>query len=344
MTNSLAAVSPLHASLSRAHKAAIILATLNPDTAGAIIQEISDTHLKAFARAFGDLKAVPAQALLAVAQEFAAEVERSSTELSGGAVEAKKMLESLAEEDRANRILAELHGGGAESVWKRLSSVNPEQLLAYLQAQRKPVAATIISKLDFEHAAAVFSIADSQFAHSLLTELARGRAPSHEAEAELARAIEEDFLKPLAGAPVAGGVGELVGEIVNCLPSSKRDAFLAHLDSEDPEVGQAVRRAVLAFQDLHSRLTEAGASTLLRQCERDQLIKALRHGQKNAPETVRFLMANVSKRMAEQYAEDMGAMAELPEEVGESAQLDLMKMVRGLVRAGEIKLTPPPAA
>ena len=342
MTSLVRTVPSSSSSLTKAHKAAVILAALSSETASAIIQEISDAHLKAFARAFSDLKAVPAPLLHVIAQEFLSEVERSSAELVGGMEETKKMLASLAEGDRVNRILSELHGGGSSSVWKRLSVTKPEQLLPFLQTQRQPIAAAIISKLDFEQAAGIFSIADPQYAHTLLTELARGKPPSDEALENLALAIEEDFLKPQAAAPSKEGVNEIVSEIINFLPSPKRNAFLHHLDTEDKEIAQAVRRAILTFQDLHLRLNETGASALLRDIEKDALIKALQYGQTNAPETVAFLMANVSKRMADQYSEEISAADPLSEEDGERAQRLIMRKLRDLAHSGEVKLSPPP--
>lgn len=328
--------------MSKAHKAAVILATLSAETASAIVQEISDAHLKAFARAFSELKSVPATLLHAIAQEFVSEVERSQNELAGGVAEAKRMLEMLAEEDRVNRVLSELHGGGVASVWSRLAAVKSELILPYLRNQRTPIAAAIISKLPFEQAAAILSAADPAFSHELLVELSHGGGPRPEIFDSIALAIEQEFLKPLAFAPAANGVNEIVGEIINFLPSAKRDAFLSHLDNEDATIAAAVRKSVLTFQELHLRLPEAGAGSLLRAVEKDELLTALKFGRSNASQTVDFLLANVSKRMAEQYAEEMNAMDDLSEEDGESAQRKLVNAVRRLVREGEVKLNPPP--
>lgn len=329
------------ASLTKAHKAAVILAALSSETASAIVQEISDAHLKAFARAFSELKAVPAPLLHVIAQEFVAEVERSQNELAGGVAEAKRMLSSLAEEDRANRIIAELHGGGTDSVWRRLAVIKPELLLPYLSQQRVPIAAAVVSKLPFDQAAALLSLATPDFSNKLLVELSRGRTPTPDVLEAIAAAVEDEFLKPLSASPADGGVNEIVGEIINFLPSGKRDAFLLHLDQEDKTIGAAVRKAVLTFQDIHFRLPEAGASTLLRTVEKETLLVALKFGRTNAPETVAHLLANVSKRMAEQYQEEMEGLNEPSEEDGENAQREIMKILRRLARDGDVKLSPP---
>jgi flagellar motor switch protein FliG len=336
------AESPQMPALSSAHKAAVILAALSPETASAIVQEISDAQLRVFAIAFGDLKSVPAPLLQAVAKEFVAEVERSSSELAGGVAAAKRMLESLAEADRVNRILSELHGGGSQSVWKRLCAVPLDRILPYLKAQRLPVAAAIVTKLPFENAASILSAADGDFAHALLSALSQGGAPSEQIEEAIAAAVEEELLRPLANSPTDDGVNEVVGEILNFLPSAKRDAFLDHLDAEAPKIGAAVRKSIVTFQDLHLRVSEAGVAALMRLVEKDTLLAALKHGRTNAAETASFLLSNVSKRMAEQYQAEMNEMADLSDEDGEAAQRNVMKTVRELANKGELKIAPLP--
>lgn len=329
--------------LTRAHKAAVILATLNPETASAIVEGISDAHLKSFALAFSDLKPLPQPLLHAIAHEFIAEVERSATSISGGAAAARKILETFTGGDRVNRIF-ENGDGGASTVWRRLADVKAEALLPYLLAQRKSVAAVIISKLDLEKAARIFSLSEPQFTNSLLIELARGKTPAQASIDSIAMALEEDFLKPLAAAPAEDGMNEIVGEIINLLPSAKRESFLSHLDSNDQKMARAVRSAVVSFEDIHQRINEAGAAMLLRTVEKAVLISALKHGQKNAPEATEFILANVSKRMADQYREEIASMEELSDGEGESAQRDVMKILRRLARNGDIKLAPAAAS
>jgi flagellar motor switch protein FliG len=333
-----------HPPLTKAHKAAVILAALSAETASSIVQEVSDAHLKAFARAFAELKSVPPQLLHAIAREFVAEVERSSSELAGGIEEAKRILSALTEEDRVNRILAELSGGGSQSVWSRLAIMKTEALQPYIEAQRTPIAAVILSKLPFDVAAGVLGTAAPDFSKAVLAELSRGASPSQEIVDAIAGVVEQEFLKPLAAKPASDGAGEIVGEIINFLPMAKRDAFLAHLDAEDPKIAANVRKAVLTFQDLHLRLPEAGAAALLRAVDKDVLLKSFKHGKVNAPQTVDFLFANISKRMAEQYAEEIAALPDLSEADGEAAQREIMKVVRKLSKNGEVKLSPAPSA
>lgn len=345
---------PMETWFTRSHKAAIVLASLSAETAAAIVDDISDDQLKVFAKAFCELKSVPPQLLHAVAEEFLSEVTRKNNDLSGGAEEARRVLGLMTAEERADRILSDLDGGGkgSSNVWERVEKIDDETLAEYVQKQRLPVGAAILAKLNHEKTAAVLNKAEDGYAKQILIELARKKPPSPAALEAIAQVLEEDLLKPAPGAGDeaeegdgdesekggASGATAAVGEIVNNLPGSKRDAFLAHLQESDPEVGTAVKRALLIFEDLHARVPANGAPAVMRDIERETLLTAIKHGEKNAPETVEFLFGNISKRMVEQYKEELAEMDEPSEEDGEAAQREITSAVRRLVREGEFKL------
>ena len=328
----------------QAHKAAIVLASLSAETAASIVQDISDAQLRAFAKAFSELKTVSPKLLEAIAEEFLSEINQTDNDLTGGVDEARRVLGLMTEEERANRILSELAGGGTQAVWVRIEAIDDETLAEYVQKQRMPVAAAILSKLSYEKTARILTFAEAGYAKQTLLELARKKPPSPEALEAIANVLEEDLLKPAAGGGAATSTkkqsiaGAVVGEIINFLPGAKRDAFLEHLQEVDPEVGEEVRKCVLTFEELHARLPAAGAPAVMRDVEREVLMTAIKHGEKNAPETVDFLFGNISKRMVEQYREELAEMDEPSETDGEAAQREMTTVVRNLVKQGEFKL------
>lgn len=335
----------------KAHKAAIVLASLSAETASAIVDEMSDAQLRAFAKSFSELKTVSPQLLQAIAEEFLAEVNHVDNDLAGGIDEARRVLSMMTAEERANRVLSDLSGGGASTVWVRVEKIEDEVLAEYIQAQRMPVAAAIVSKLAFERTAQILNHTDGDYAKQILLELARKQPPSAEALDAIASVLEEELLKPSVGgaeeeeegeedAKPKSNAGAVVGEIINYLPGAKRDAFLEHLKEADPEVGAEVRRAILTFEELHARMPANGATALLRDLDREVLLAAIKFGETNAQETVAFLFGNISKRMVEQYKEELAEMEPPSETDGETAQREVTGVVRSLVRQGEFKLIP----
>ncbi len=333
----------------KAHKAAIVLASLSAESAAAIVEDMSDNELRVFAKAFSELKSVSPQLLQAVAEEFIAEIGQEDNNLAGGPDEARRVLALMAQEERADRILSNMGGGGDSAVWPRIEKLEDQELAEYIQAQRMPVAAAIISKLSHEKTASVLDIAEGDYAQRILLELARKQPPSGEALEAIANVLEEELLKSSgAGDEDEGEDGEepkpknnagaAVGEIINYLPGAKRDALLEHFKAADPEIGAAVRKAILTFEELHARMPAAGATALLRDLDREVLLKAIKFGETNAQETVEFLFGNISKRMVEQYKEELAEMETPPETEGETAQREVTSAVRALVAQGEFKL------
>ena len=234
----------------QAHKAAIVLASLSAETAASIVQDISDAQLRAFAKAFSELKTVSPKLLEAIAEEFLSEINQTDNDLTGGVDEARRVLGLMTEEERANRILSELAGGGTQAVWVRIEAIDDETLAEYVQKQRMPVAAAILSKLSYEKTARILTFAEAGYAKQILLELARKKPPSPEALEAIANVLEEDLLKPAAGGGAATSTkkqsiaGAVVGEIINFLPGAKRDAFLEHLQEVD-----GFRRVLFAMLD-----------------------------------------------------------------------------------------------
>ena len=330
-----------HRAISKAQKAAIILANLSSETAKSIVEDISDAHLMAFARALGELKPIPPALLQVIAREFVAEVEQTASDLNGGIDEARKILTTITEEERANRILTELSNGDGDSIWRRLEMIDDNLIVDYISKQRAAVSGIILSQLTFEKAASVLAATPTQSAQFILAEISRRGATNADVVTAIGAAVNDEFLKPLSDKPSVDNASATLAEIVSFLPGAKRDEFLAHLDETDPPVAAAVRRSVISFEDLCNRLPEAGAAAVLREVDKSLLLKALKHGQSNASETVAFLLANVSKRMAEQYAVDIAEMPDISEADGEAAQRKIIKVVKSLAKSGEYALTSP---
>jgi len=338
-TQQKALTSERRPTLNAVQKAAIILASLGPDVAGPVMQAISDRHLRAFVDAVERLNSVPAPLRQQVVIEFIAEVERKKDGLPGGADEARRILAALGDEERIARLLGSGAAPGESSsgsVWARVDAAPEESLVEYLATLHPAAAALVLRQLPFEKIASLMSAADQAAAKEMLTALSRETGAAPEMIAALAEAVEIEFLQPLEKKPRTAKVSELANEVVSLLPAAKRDELLQHLEAHDPEAAAEIKAALITFEGLPEKLDEAGAAALLRGVVKETLLVALVHGKKSAPNTVEFLMANVSKRMAEQYGEEMEEMTDVADVEGEAAQRKICSEVRRMIRNGDI--------
>jgi flagellar motor switch protein FliG len=333
---------PYQVSLSSAQKAAIVLASLPRETAAAIVAEVGDAHLKSFVRAVSEMKSVPAQARLAIAQEFIAEVLRRKEELPGGSTEAQRILAEITDAARVERILAEGDGVKRDVVglWRQAGELPAAKLLSYLQGQRTPVAAAVLLSLPPEKAAEVLAAAPEDFSKVAAAAMTRLQPPDTETADAIATAVAEELLQA-QGAAETIAASEPAAAVFDLLPSALRDGLMAHLEAADAPIAAVLRRMLITFEQLQERLNEGAVAALFRSADRETLLKALKFGETTAPETVAYLLANISKRMAEQFREDIAALATPTEQDGESAQRTLIAVLKRLEKSGAIKIAPP---
>ncbi len=329
------------APLTPPQKAAIILASLPRETATAIISEIDDAQVGAFFKTLSELTSVPADAASSIAREFIAAVGAIKDEVAGGAAEAQRILFEITNRERAERVVADAAGPAlAGDVWKRVAMLPPDRIVNFLLEQRLSVAAVVLSHLPAQSAAEILAKAPDNFAKTILPAMARIQAPSQEAIGAIAMTLEADLLARKAETDSDDGSAESVSEIFNYLPTVLRDALISHLESEAGALGARIRKLLLTFETLPARLTEAAAATLLRTVERDVLLAALKHGESQSMQTVAFLLENMSKRMADQYREDLLALSPPTTGDGEKAQRAMIATVKALEKTGDIKLIP----
>ena len=169
--------------------------------------------------------------------------------------------------------------------------------------------------------------------------IARQEKPDEATAEAIARAIETElFSAPAPPGAVPTASAPFV-DMLDLLPASLREGLIDHIGAGDEAMAAAIRSTLLTFQILPDRLNEVAVAALVRTAERGVLMQALKLGETNAAATNDFLLANMSKRMADQLREELAALAPPSEAEGEAAQRAIVAVVKSLEKSGEIKLT-----
>lgn len=329
-------------SLSPAQKAAIVLASLPRETAAALVGEIDDRHLATFIRVVSEMKSAPAHARFSIAQEFIAEVLRRKDEMPGGADEANRLLSEIADKARVERVMGAISAGGAEGgdLWRKAAALPAARMVAFLADQRLATAAAVLSNLPAPAAAEILAAAPIELSKGLIAALARIERPDQATTDAIATAIEAELIAAPAPQSETPAVSGAVSDILDLLPGALRDGLINHIGTADESMAAAIRRTLVTYEGFHERLTEVAVAALLRTADRGALLQAIKHGAVNAVAANEFLLANMSKRMAEQLREDLAALPAPAAQDGEAAQRAIVAAVKALEKSGEIKLKP----
>lgn len=329
--------------LTRGQKAAIILAALGPDLSAAILRDLGEANVRRFARIVATMGVIPAGMLEAVATEFLAELG-GAQDVNGGLAATRRFLEGALDRETYERIMEDLQGMTATTVWDRLGKAPVGPLANFIAGEHPQVGAVVLSRLRADRAARVLERLPASIAQTIV--LRMKSVPRIDiAVMEVVRTvIEDEFLSVMQREQATKKPAVLLAGLMNHVSGAAREQFLKDLENDEPEFAAEVQRVMFTFADITARLNPRDVSAITRGIEEETLMTALKTGMETAPQVVEFILGNLSKRLSERMAEDLEAMMAPPLKEGEAAQAEIVKVIQELSRKGEIKLVQPEAA
>ncbi len=323
-------------------KAALVIAALGPSAAGPIIERISDDHLRAFTRAYAHLQSVPKAALQGVIIEFVSQLTTVRDEVTGGIENTRELLGQFFDEDGIARLMDGLDEPAGESVWKKLEQASDEDFAEYLSSQKPQLVAVVLSKLGSEQASRILDNFETDIAGKVILCLSKPIEVEESTLQVLSDTIERNFLSPTkTTAEKSHDPGDMIGAMMNNIMSDKREELLSFISESAPEILQSVKKSMLTFSDIATRVPPNAIPMAIKAVELDDLLQAVKYGKENAPAAAEFIMGNISQRMAAQYQEQMEELKPISPKEAEAAQSSFMAVIRAFAAAGEIDLIEP---
>lgn len=333
---------PLHSmtpasAFSRAQKAAILLGLLGTEAAGPVFEGLDEGSVKRFVRAMAGLGQVEPEVVRAVVREFLAEIEQAEHSVQGGLNAARTIIDRHLDKAVASRILDELDVFSGRNVWMRLSVVDAQVMAEFLAREHPQSAALILSRLSPEHAGRIVSLLDFEKAQQVVMAIRKiVRLPASSVDA-----IAESINRTLFTSKVSSTAtqpAERLGSIINHASGEFRDSIIEFLEGCDPEFADETKRNMFTFPDIEARLRRQDVGAVVRSVDPQTLIKALAGAEKNAPETKKFILANMSTRMAEAIAQEIKEAGVVRRKEIDIAQSEVIKAIQRLEQSGEITL------
>ncbi len=318
-------------------KAAIILTAIGPDAAQGFLRQLGDLDMQRFVNTIARIGKIDQDMLDAVVFEFL-EALMTGPDMKGGVEAVRKLLAGILDENQLELLLEGIGRDQIRSIWGRMNETPPAALATLLAAEHPQTAAVIISELRAEVAANVLERLDRAYAQMIVSRLSRVPTFDNVVSTSIQNAIERDFLSVLQRNLSKRRPADLIAGLMNNLSTDVREAFLAHLESQDAELAQNVIRTMFTFDDIAIRVFARDIAAIVREVEEEVLLKALKLGLSQNSDTVGFIFDNLPRRLSERYVEDVGAMDPVSAKEGEAAQIELTKVILAQSKAGAIKL------
>lgn len=325
--------------LNPAQKAAVIIAALDPDQSEAMLRSLDADALQSFARAMTDLNAVPRAALEATIVEFLSTL--SDRFITAGSREVKTILGRIMNAEDAERLVSRARGGETRTVWQELGDAPDADLAAFLAGEHPQTAAAILRQLPPAHAARLITRLDPAVATETVQRLSRVGEIDGPVMALLEEGVREGFLVPFGRTGDRAPADAVIGAILDSMAGERREPIMKGLEETRPDFAAAVQKRMFTFDDIPARVDVKQMPVIARVVANATLRTALAHGRARGSATVDFILANISKRLADQINEELAEGLVVKSAEGEAAQSELVGAIRALAESGEITLILP---
>lgn len=319
--------------LSGLQKAAIVMMTLGPETAGRVGAELSADELEALSLQIAHMESVPGDWVARVLSEWRDLAGAPAPPAAGGLDYARQVLDRAVggpeTSDIKNRIAVQLEESNG---FRNLRAAHPAEIASRIRGEHPQTIAVLLAQLDPAQSAAVLAeLAEDQSAE-VVYRLARVERIAPEVM-EVLRATygSGSSWDGARGASVQGGPAA-VAAVLNRMRLAREQGLLEHIARRDRHMAEEIRNLMFVFEDL-IKLDDRALQRLLRDVQTKELALALKSSSEELKERIFSLLSN---RAADVLREEMEFLGLVRAREVEIAQANVIKLLRALEDTGEI--------
>ncbi|KCZ52209.1 FliG C-terminal domain-containing protein [Hyphomonas pacifica] len=330
--------------LTRAQRAAVVIAVLGEAEARPIVEKLDDRTMSRVAAALETISVLDKQELAEIAMDFLKEMRAASGSFAGGQNKAREIIANVLDQGRYEQIYGlsnEADDADPESddTWSRLERHDARQVATYFQTLTPNIIALLLRKLDVSVASEIIGFLDNELLDPVIGHLVEDEAPDQEIYSVLAHMVEMELLNNTeAETQDDTSHLEAVGEILSLIPGDKRDRVIAFLNNEHESKMRSIERVMFTIDSLPEILPRSIVPVVFRELGEDsmtQLLASLRNGGAGVSE---YLLGNISSRLADQYRLQMEDIAQMSAEKAEKVQRQFLMSLMMLKRQGGISI------
>ncbi|MCC6316064.1 MAG: flagellar motor switch protein FliG [Gemmatimonadaceae bacterium] len=318
------------------HKAAILCLALGTDTAAKITQKLTPDEVDALSFEIARVEQISPDVVDAVLDEWLTRIRVADSLASGGIDAAREILEKAFGSRKATQVLERIQGQLQNTIGlHRLRNADAQQLGQMLAGEHPQTIALILSHLEPQHTANILKEIDTTIGSEVVFRMARMEKVSPELIMLIERTLSADAdLTNTAGMSASGGPAA-VASVLNYVAASLEKVLLDGVATVDQALCDQIKNLMFVFEDL-SGLDSRALQRLLRDVDSKELALALKAASVDLKGKITGAM---SQRAVQALNDEMEMMGPVRMKDVESAQANIVAMVRKLEEAGEIVLS-----
>lgn len=316
-------------------KTAVVLLALGEKFTAEVFKRMERGEIAQVSKAMLEMESVPKEDVEEVLKEYNETLAYGSEMLVGGAEQVKRILTKSLDGDTAKYIMDLLELDTGPQPFQELENVSPRILAQILRSEHPQTLALILGHLHPDQAAELIQNLPAGVRAEVLMRLARLEAVAEDMLMEVDKVLQSQLIA-MGGkeGKKVGGVAS-VAEILNAVDRATEEEVLSEIEEDSTQMAEEIRNLMFVFEDI-KQLDDRGIRELLKEVSNDELTTALKGASDDLQEK---FFKNLSERAANMIREDLEIMGPVKLSEVESAQQNVVKIVRRLEDEGRIVIS-----
>ena len=319
-----------------AQKAAMLLILLGDTASADILKQLPEDDVQLIMREIARMKKITPESAEGVLEEFFHMTTARKYVVSGGIDYARSVLINAFGPEAARKLLDRLMKamGTDMSSFDALQKADPQQLAKFLHSEHPQTIALVLAHLNSSQAAALLASLPAPQRADLALRVANLDQISPEVINKIATVIGQKLNALGEFSRESYGGIRAVAEMFNRLDSDTSKEVLAQIESQDPNLVETIRHLMFVFDDL-LLLDQNAIKEILARVDRKIPMMALKG---TSEQLKNHFLQCMSERGAEMMLEDMEALGPVKIKDVETAQQEIIGIVRKLEAEGVVNL------
>lgn len=316
-------------------RAAILLLSLGEKEAAEVMKHMGAKDVQRIGAAMTQLQNISRKEVTEVLDEFTSTVENQTSLGVGVDDYLRKVLIGALGEDKAAGVIDRILFGRSSKGLEALKWMDARAVAELVRQEHPQIIAIVLAYLDPDQSAEVLAQFPEWLRADVIMRIATLDGIQPHALHELDEVIEKQFAGKTGAlkTSIIGGV-KTASNILNFLDPSQEVSVIEHIKKVDEQLGTKIQDLMFVFADLID-LDDRSIQEVLRAVPGERLLLALKGADEALKEKI---FKNMSQRAAEMLKDDLETRGPVRLSEVESAQKEILALVRKLAESGTISL------
>jgi flagellar motor switch protein FliG len=325
---------PKSEELNGTQRAAVLLMSLGESEAAGVLKHMSAKEVQKLGAAMATISGVSRGQLEQIVSDFTGELGEQTSVGIGADDYVRKVLVQALGEDKASGVIDRiLHGHNSRGL-ENLKWMDARQVAELVRNEHPQIIAIVLSYLDPDQSAEVLKYLPERARPDVMLRIATLDTIPANALNELNEILERQFSGQTGQKASSVGGLKTAANILNFVDGTLEQQILGTIGEVDGDLSGRIQDLMFVFDDV-GEMDDRAIQSVLREVAGDRLGLALRGCD---PKVREKILKNMSKRAADMLVEDMEARGPAKLTDVESAQKEILGIVRRLADSGAIQL------